>query len=250
MLKIAICDDDAAYLEKIYTACMGYLDENPQYTAEIRTFNNPTLCLDALEKSGGCDIALLDVRMPGVTGISVAREILSRNPHTHVVFFTSSREYALDAFAVGALHYLLKPFTQEDFRVAMDRVMKNFTVVPACIYIRGEGGTIHKLRVDDIQYIESFRNDRCVHLADGTLVKTRAALRDLLVELQTLSPEQFISPFRSFVVNFTAVSAISPDGIVLKNKTVIPIKQGMFRKVCDSYFNYEFKGGKWAGESR
>jgi len=248
MLKIAICDDDAAYLEKIYTACKGYLADNPQYTAEIRTFNNPTLCLEALEKSGGCDIALLDVRMPGVTGISVAREILSRDPHTHVVFFTTSREYALDAFAVGALHYLLKPFTQEDFRVAMDRVMKNFTLVPACIYIRGEGGAIHKLRLDDIQYIESFRNDRCVHLADGTLVKTRAALRDLLGELQKLSEDRFISPFRGFVVNFAAVSAISPDGIVLKNKTVIPIKQGMFRKVCDSYLRYEFRGGEWTGE--
>ena len=240
MLRVVICDDDALQLEKIHTACKEYFALHPEYSVEIVTFGNPLECLEKLEKTGGCDIALLDICMPGISGISVAKEIMTRDSHTQVLFISTSDEYAVQAFTVGALHYLTKPFTQQDFHIGMDRVVKKFQIIPKYFYINGEGGALHKVDARELMYIESIRNDRCLHIADGRIINTRRSLQEILGELETLCPGQFISPYRGFVVNFSAVSAVTAEGIVLKNKEKIPIKPGSFRALRSRYFAYAF----------
>lgn len=240
MLRIVICDDHADQLEKIRAACQEYFSLHPEYAVEIVTFDNPMECLEKLEKTGGCDIALLDICMPGISGISVAKEIMIRDSRTQVLFISTSDEYAVQAFTVGALHYLTKPFTRRDFHIGMDRVLKKFQIIPKYFYINGEGGALHKIDARELMYIESLRNDRCLYTEDGKCINTRRSLQDLLGELEVLCPGQFVSPYRGFVVNFAAVSAVTADGILLKNKKLIPIKPGSFRSLRSSYFAYAF----------
>ena len=125
-MNIAICDDLPAQSELIHTAALDYFSRHKEQEVEFSIYNNSLLFLDSLKSTGGFDILLLDICMPGINGTEVAREIRKRQDKCEIVFLTTSDEFAVDAFALKAAHYLLKPFTQELFDEAMDRALARF----------------------------------------------------------------------------------------------------------------------------
>lgn len=175
--------------------------------------------------------------MPGISGIQVAQELRTYGKNTEIIFLTTSPEYAVDAFAVGAVHYLLKPFQEKAFVDAMDRAMRSFTLAPVQnIYINGKKGTVHKLNAADILYVESYRNSRGIYTETETYTETKRTLQALQEELERLCPGQFISPYRGFIINLAAVSTLKPEGVILKNGMRIPIKPGGFYSLKETYF--------------
>lgn len=241
MIRISICDDRSDQLEKIYSSCKAFFDKNPNYIVEISMYENLSQFLDTIERQGGCDIALLDICMPGISGVSVAKEIRKRKDHTEIVFLITSDEYAVEAFSVNAAHYLLKPFSQKDFDTAMQRVLEKITAVTIKkMGINGEGGSVHAINVNDIIYIESFRNGRSVYTKEEVYTETKNSLQTLLDNLEQICPGQFVSPYRGYIINYDAVTSISMNGITLKNNIIIPIKSGSYRKLRDSYFDWSF----------
>ena len=114
MIRIAVCDDEKKYLDESAALLSEYaLLRNIHFSVE--QFENPSDFLDKLDKGEKYDVYLLDVYMPGLTGVSVATELRRRNDESPVIFLTSSRDHAVEAFGVGATHYLLKPYTKDDF---------------------------------------------------------------------------------------------------------------------------------------
>ena len=79
--------------------------------------------LDAFDKTGCPDIALLDICMPGMLGTELARDILRCSENTDIIFLTTSSDYAVDAFSLHAADYIQKPYTREKFGAALDRVI-------------------------------------------------------------------------------------------------------------------------------
>jgi two-component system response regulator LytT len=74
------------------------------------------------------DLVMLDVQMPGITGFEVARRLIDAGVEPHIVFVTAFDQYAIDAFAVNAVDYLLKPVEPERLATAVDRVRKRLGV--------------------------------------------------------------------------------------------------------------------------
>lgn len=239
MLHIAICDDSPEQLAIIRAAADRYFQGRvPE--ADIYTFDSSLLFLESLEKSGGCDIALLDICMPGILGTSVAREIRARRDKTEIVFLTTSDEYAVDAFALKAAHYLIKPFTQEQFDEALDRAMVSFldgTVKN--LVVKSEGG-VQMVEVGDILYIESRKHLLTVHTKTGTCTEGQRSLGRLMEELETLSPGQFVIPYKGYIVNQRAIQLIEPECIVLRGGAQVPIPKRSFREIQNTYFDYMF----------
>lgn len=241
MISIAICDDRPEQLKLIDAACRRYFLENTGFEVEIFPFAAPMDFLDKMEQVGGYDIALLDICMPGMSGIDVAREIRARKDSSEIIFLSTSNEFGSEAFAVSAVHYLLKPFSKADFDNAMNRAMQKINEAPVKkILLNGKNGAIHRIDVNQILYIENVRNWRSVYTSAGTYDETKRSLTSLLEELEALCPRTFVSPYRGYIINFAAVNSITAEGIVLKGGTFIPIKSGTFRKLRDSYFEYAF----------
>ncbi|MEG0664458.1 MAG: response regulator, partial [Clostridia bacterium] len=113
-MKIAICDDLQKYLCKMDKSLNDYLINKSIHNCKVDKYDNPTLFLDYIEKNGGYDIVLLDICMPGISGTAVAHEIRDRHDKTEIIFVTTSDEFAVDAFALKAVHYLIKPYTPEE----------------------------------------------------------------------------------------------------------------------------------------
>ncbi|MBQ5748966.1 MAG: response regulator, partial [Oscillospiraceae bacterium] len=124
MLKIAVCDDEQLYLDKTCAMLEQYASvHDMQITAEA--FINPSELLDRIETGERHAVYLLDIYMPGVSGMSVATELRSKGVHSPIIFLTSSTEHAVEAFGVDATHYLLKPYTQQNFFAAIDKAMQS-----------------------------------------------------------------------------------------------------------------------------
>lgn len=87
--------------------------------------------IQALEwvKEHKIDAAFLDMEMADINGIKMAKELKALNPDIHIVFVTAYSQYALDAFGVDAVGYILKPYSEEDIRKELDKV-KKFRIVP------------------------------------------------------------------------------------------------------------------------
>ncbi len=247
MLQLAICDDRPEQLRAILNDAQSYFAVHPEREAEFRSFLSPLELLSWLEKNGSFDILLLDICMPGISGTDVAREIRLRQYRTEIIFLTTSDEYAVDAFALKAAHYLIKPYTAAAFREAMDRACSVFKERQArTVSFRGEGGELQMADADEILYIESRGHLLTVHLTDingcsRILLESRRSLARVQADLELLLPGQFINPYKGFLVNQDAIRTIRTRSILLKNGTGIPIPRGMFRELQTGYMTYRFE---------
>lgn len=242
MINIAICDDQTPQLEIIRKATEQYFSSIGENSFTIKEYDNPSVFLDAIAKEGAFDIVLLDICMPGMSGMDVARTIRKRQDNTEIIFLTTSDEFAVDAFTLKATHYIVKPFTQSKFSLAIARALEHFSNrCPKKIIIYSENGAIQVIDIDSIFYIESIQYKRYVHTKDMIYTETRKSLTALQDELDQLSHGQFIMAYRGYIVNMSAIRTILPNEIILQNSTIIPIKNGDFRKIRDLYFAYSFK---------
>ncbi len=245
MLHIAICDDNSDQLTVILSAAKIYFSTHPDCEVQISQFDNPLHLLESLEKTGGWDIVLLDICMPGILGIDVAKEIRDRRDRTEIIFLTTSNEYAIDAFALKAAHYLLKPFSQMQFNEAMDRTMARFSSTSTKnLVIKPEGGGARLVDIDEILYIESRGHLLTIYTKSGPCTEGQRSLSGFLKELESLSPGQFITPYKGYIVNQKAIRIIQPEQIILHSGEQIPIPKRGFRELKNTYFDYIFAQSK------
>ena len=242
MFRIAICDDQDDSLRLIDRAVTRYFLERSDLQADISRFDNPLEFLNALHSSGGWDIVILDVCMPEVNGTEIAREIRNRHDRTEIIFISYSTEYAVEAFALNAVHYVLKPLNEKDFREAMDRAIKPFSErEKKTIMLLLANGIVQAVDIKEILYIESVAYRRLVHTSTTLYEETRKPLAKLHEELEALSPGQFILPYRGYIVNLDAIRTISTDRIIMQNGDFILIKRGDFRHLRDIFFQWSFR---------
>ena len=176
-------------------------------------------------------------------GTEVAKEIRKRRDKTEIVFLTSSDDFAVSAFSLKAAHYLVKPFTQSEFDEAMDRAVSFFRKSNVLkLSFKLTGGGVKTVDIDDILYIESYKHEQQIQLNNGDALSIREALNSLQEQLDELSPHQFLSPYKGYIVNLKAVHSIEPDCMKLHGNKSVPIARRSFRELTDKYFAYAFGG--------
>ena len=241
MLHIAICDDNPDQLAFIFSCAQAYFSARAEHEVHITQFDNSLLFLENLDKCGGCDIALLDICMPGILGTDVAKQIRARRDMTEIIFLTTSDEYAIDAFSLKAAHYLLKPFTIAQFDEAMNRAMARFSNgLVKTVVIKSEGRVIRMVDINDILYIESRGHILTIYTKVGPCTEARHSLSRLEEELHKLSPGQFISPYKGYIVNQKSIRVIEREHILLCSGDCVPIPKRGFREIQNAYFDYMF----------
>jgi DNA-binding LytR/AlgR family response regulator len=174
------------------------------------------------------DVAFLDIRMPGLTGIEVASAVPEISARTRIVFVTAFEQHALEAFDRGAIDYLLKPLQPERLARTIERLKTRAGLDAAVVVerVRGlsppapvesteplrwitasSGRETRLIAVDDVIYFRSDSKYTSVITADGEAL-LRASLRDLL---HRLDPASFKQIHRSVVVNLRCVLSVVRD---------------------------------------
>ena len=122
MIQIGLCDDDLAILSQLQVLLGRYqVERNAEITSAA--FQSPLELLAEIEKGMRFDILLLDVLMPGENGIDAAREIRWYDTAVQIIFVTSSSEFAVQSYVVGAYYYQLKPIWKDSFFRLTDAVL-------------------------------------------------------------------------------------------------------------------------------
>ena len=120
-MYIAVCDDLISELERVEEILIQWKNEK-QAPLRYRCFSDASALLDAVGEEK-FDLYLLDIMMPGVSGLDAAAEIRLRDETADIVFLTSSPGFAYESYGVRALDYLLKPVQKERLRAHLDRLL-------------------------------------------------------------------------------------------------------------------------------
>lgn len=238
MIKIAICDDDVLELERSEKYINKYMENNPDIQIAVTTFLSPLELLSCVDVNAGFDIYILDIIMDGMKGTEVARELRNKQISCEIIFMTTSREYAVDAFALNAIHYLVKPYDYVDFSEALARALKKTELADNNYIVKNTDKGVTKIPVSNICYSESSGHYQYIHMNNKEVYKVRSKVVDLWQELQVFS--QFIKPHAGFIVNMEYIKNITSSEIELVDQ-IIPLTKNTYTKVRKQYMDFIFK---------
>jgi DNA-binding LytR/AlgR family response regulator len=239
MIKIAFCDDDMEVLHQINELLDRYrVERNEDIT--YAAFQSPFELLTEIEKGIRPDILFLDVVMPGQNGMDVAKEIRQYDTNMKIIFLTSSPEFAVESYSVGAYFYQLKPIWEESFFRLMDAVLAECEKKKKnSLILRSKDG-ITRIDLQQLEYCEVLGRKLLFHLENGAVLESAGSLDDLAGQLMQYS--NFFRPHRSFLVNMEYIQNISSRSIKMVNDAEIPIPHGKCSEIKNTYMEYAFNG--------
>ena len=223
-IKCLIVDDEpiARKIIKNYIEQISFLENSGE-------FKNGIEALDFLSNDKHIQIIFLDINMPNLNGLSMAK-ILKNN--ISIIFTTAYSEFAVESYNVNAVDYLLKPFSFERFTTAVFKVLEknkttNILEINAFekfdvkkIFIKSEGKN-HAVVLDEILYCEAMKNYTKIVLNNGNNLKSLITFskieRDLCFE-----NDNFLRIHRSFLISKKHISAVNSSQIFIE-KHQIPI---------------------------
>ena len=236
-MRIAVCDDDLREMEQFENALKGW---DPTRSAE-KYFSGASL-LEAAKQSPPFDIVFLDIYMPGENGIDIAKEIRGISPETGIVFVTVSREHAVDAFSLYAMHYLVKPVTTDGVIEAFKRLTDARMKKRERITLKS-GANRHTIFLDQICLLESDNHSVNISLTDGRRLKVRMSFS----EIEQKMNKNFLRINRGILVNMNYIAQMGTDVCVLMNGIRLPINIRQSTVIRTAYDNYVFD---WLSERR
>ena len=220
MLRIGICDDNREDIARIRELAVRFSEEHPETPVQIQAYGQPYDLLDEVEKAGGFDLYLLDVVMPHMTGVALARRLRERKERAEILFLTVSKEYAVDAFSVKAAGYLIKPVSKPDFDGA----------VLECIHrLLPENNPSLMLKSKDGLYRVPVGELVCVLAVSATMAELMEALKE---------QPAFVRPHRAYIVNMDFIRKLTARELLLTNGKHIPIPQSGYGEMKNAYFAY------------
>lgn len=222
MIETLVVDDEplAAALIRSYVERTPFL----HLAGEVHTAEE---AIDIMAK-GNIDLVYLDIKMPRLSGMQVARML---PPGVRVVFTTAYSDHAVEGFRVGALDYLLKPVSYEEFLESATRALRDLT--PAESRIQPGGHLLVKseyrlLRIpfSDIEFIEGLKDYVKIYISGEA--KAVLSLMSIKSLEDGLPSTNFMRVHRSFIVNLDKVRVIERNCIIMSGRA-IPISDS-YRK--------------------
>ena len=235
MLKIAICDDEKKFCDSAERMLNLYMeDKGLQFQVDV--FNVPSELVDMTEKGTIYDIYLLDIYMPGITGMSIATELRSRGVKSPIIFLTSSTDHALEAFGVDATHYLLKPYTKDSFYVGMDKAMQSITSHKDDSIVLKVDNEYRSIPVSEIIYCESEDKYQRLYLESGEKLLIRISGADLYKQLSQF--DSFYHCGRAHILSLDYISRVTVEGVIFKNGRALKLPHTVLAGLKKAFFDY------------
>lgn len=219
MINICIVEDESDQADLLRKYIQTYGNKTNQQFA-ITHFTDGIDLVD--EYRAQFDIILLDIQMKHLDGMVAAEKIRKVDADVVIIFITSTVRYAVQGYAVDALGYVLKPVPYLQFEQLFDKAISRVMTKKQKLYIRVSVDERQlKLDCDNIYYIESQRNNVCIHCADEDYV-TAGPLKKFE---EMLGGHGFSKCHNAYIVNLSYVEGVRKEEVLLTNGTVLPISR-------------------------
>ena len=239
-MKIAICDDTELDLKNLENLISQY---SKQYNIPITidSYSDPNVLLNNFQYFNQNEYVLffLDIIMQQ-NGIDVAGQIRKTNPDVPIIFTTSSKEYAIDAFKVRAYDYILKPIVKNELFECLNKLTKTIKTTHKNVFnIKIEDLSYVTINVNEISFIEQ-KDRRLVYHMTNNKIYTTTSIRGKFVDEIPFKFEMynFINCHHSFIVNMNQISSVDDFSFTMKNGDNIPISKRSLKAVRDKYVKY------------
>ncbi len=243
MIRAAICDDNPEELDILCRTIDAYNIENSGFNNIISydCFSSGAELLSRITSGVFYDCVFLDVIMPVLSGIDVAREIYETGNATRIIFLTSSKEFAIDSYSVEALDYILKPITHQGFSNAVNKFLKYHRQSETDEIIIRDKSNMIRITLHTLRYIEVFDHYLFYHISTGESIKCRQKLSE--VENILAGNNKFVKAHRSYIVNIDYIQKIEPGQLIMTTGEIIPVSKSNYRLITDSFLKSEFEKG-------
>ena len=233
-MKIYICDDSKMDLLRLRHYLEKYA-QSEKIDIEVEDFLAAADMLSAHAKAKEKPVLIfLDIYMNQMDGMEAANKLRSMGVNTSIVFTTSSKEHAMDAFQVYADGYLVKPFDYESFLHAISRVSSRLHADYKMIDVRIDRMN-RKFRIKDICFAETENHGVRIHCMDNIYRAsiTMEGMRELIGE-----ESSFIMCGRSYLINLDYVKSVDSEMIYMQDQETIPIPVRLRKQIKEQYQQY------------
>ncbi len=237
MYQIAICDDEMIALNMTEHMLNVYEKIHSQYKFSIQCFTSASLLLEKIKENNYIpDLIFMDIYMPEKQGMEAAKELRKMGNECQIIFLTAAREFALDAFGVNAIQYLLKPVSSDKLFPVLDKVLSDLDEERKKYLLLRSEVRIHRVPINNIVYCEAQRKHQCVYLSDGSqllLRMTLGGIYDMLSEY----PE-FIKAGIAYIVNLNHIDSLNAQSMQMDNGMKVFLPRGTYKPLKEQYFEY------------
>lgn len=228
-MRIAICDDEEIYRVELKTI-LDKLLANIDY--DIDTFEDGRILSEAFSKEP-YDLVFLDIEMPAVDGITLAKKIRSKSENVFIVFLTSHIEYALEGYEVNALRYLTKPVDTDKLREVLKYVLDKQGSNSHQIIIKEDGEDI-LIDINDVIYMESMNQNVRIVTSRGEHI-IRYNIGDFEEELKD---DGFFRIHRGYLISLSKVKKLAKNDVVMDGDVTLPVSRSNVKPLKDAFYSY------------
>ena len=235
--NIAICDDEAEDAAII----SNYLEEYKSADVSINLFSDARELIKSYTHANKYDIVFLDVEMPVIDGLTLAKQIrLIPDYDVKIIFVSSYPEYMQKSFDVQAYHYLEKPVSKEKLDGTLERIVQEKTIKNDQKVVFSDKYSKHYIRPDELYFVDidklSYRNVR-LHFDDDSIL-VHMSIKECE---KVLLPVNFIYVYRSTLVNLKHLHIVGKDCVTLDNKVKLKLSRRYEQPVQEAYVRYNAK---------
>ena len=238
-MYIAICDDLNEELDRVSDLLEKWKSEK-KAPLRYRRFSSAMAMLDAIGEER-FDLYLLDIMMPGMSGLDAAAEIRQKDDAAEIVFLTTSPGFAYESYGVRALDYLLKPVQKERLHPILDKLLFREQKPAEGLTIKC-GTTFVRVLFSQLSHVEVSGKHIYFSMVDGTVHEMFGTLRE--VEPQLLHRQEFVRCHRAYIVNLLQVAELSATGIRTFSGKMLPVSRSLYKEVQEKYMKVLFSGGE------
>lgn len=238
-IEIAVCDDEQIYIDRIVKYIEVYSEEY-ELDINVTAYNSGnSLLKDIEDDQSKYDIIFLDVEMPNIDGVDAARKIRKITKDVIICFVTSYDKYAIQAYGVEALAYVVKPVAYAELKRVLARAV--VLVQYAYDYKEAEERYIEvpvarDTRIVDvrtIQYIEKRRNQCVLHCTDAEIT----CYETLKKLCSRLDKNTFIYVHQGYIVNFNSIKEVKENVVCLGDGVEVPLSRSHYKTVKDRHMS-------------
>lgn len=237
MYQIALCDDETMELDKTENIIKSYGEQHADCDFVIERFTDAEKLLEKIrEQQYQPEIVFMDIYMREKSGMEAARELRKMRNRCKIVFLTSSKYHALEAFRVDASQYLVKPIAEDEVFLLLDKLLKDVDREQKKYLLLRIDSKDCRIALSDIVFCEAQKKRQCIYLVDGTLLLSGMTMTKLN---EILSPyKDFTKVGSSYIVNIEHIVSLSVHEIQMDNGRKIFPPRGAYQPLREKYFDY------------
>lgn len=230
MYSIAVCEDEQLQTKQLVDVLRRY-EKEKSIQMKIMTFESAELFIQY--SCEPYDLVFLDIGLPGLDGIHLAKKIREVSTQTQIVFLTAHEKYWPEGYKVLASRFLLKPITSAKLYAEIETLMNDLNKRKQYVLVSKEKG-LAKVIIDEILYLEISGRKVLIHTIDDVYSSSDS----LKYWVEKLSSYYFVQTHSSYLVNLKYVKLVERDCVTLTTGHEVYISLRKYKHFKESFIRY------------